>query len=88
MKVLQTGIKHCGKRSNFSLWAISPFPTAFSNDFGMQRRKKPGIIWERLKSRDCVESVLMHLRGELYQTSYQPSFGFPKTQCVEHPTES
>ena len=29
-KVIQTGRKHCGKRRNCSLWAISPFPTIFS----------------------------------------------------------
>ena len=29
-KVIQTGRKHCGKRRNFSLRAISPFPTVFS----------------------------------------------------------
>ena len=28
-KVLQTGRKHCGKRRNCSLRAISPFPTVF-----------------------------------------------------------
>ena len=31
-KVLQTGRKHCGKRRNCSLRAISPFPTVFSKD--------------------------------------------------------
>ena len=31
-KVLQNGRKHCGKRRNCSLWAISPFPTVFSRD--------------------------------------------------------
>ena len=29
-KVIQTGRKHCGKRRNCSLRAISPFPTVFS----------------------------------------------------------
>ena len=29
-KVIQIGRKHCGKRRNCLLWAISPFPTAFS----------------------------------------------------------
>ena len=29
-KVIQTGKKHCGKRRNCSLGAISPFPTVFS----------------------------------------------------------
>ena len=31
-KVLQTGRKHCVKRRNCSLQAISPFPTVFSKD--------------------------------------------------------
>ena len=30
-KVLKMGGKHCGKRRNCSLRAISPFPTEFSN---------------------------------------------------------
>ena len=29
-KVIQTGRKHCGKRRNCLLQAISPFPTVFS----------------------------------------------------------
>ena len=29
-KVIKTGRKHCGKRRNCSLRAISPFPTVFS----------------------------------------------------------
>ena len=32
-KVIQTGRKHCGKRRNCSLRAISPFPTVFSKDW-------------------------------------------------------
>ena len=32
-KVLQKGRKLCGKRRNCSLWAISLFPTVFSEDF-------------------------------------------------------
>ena len=31
-KLLQIGRKHCWKRRNCSLWAISPFPTVFSKD--------------------------------------------------------
>ena len=31
--VFQKGRKHCGKRRNCSLWAISPFPTMFSKDW-------------------------------------------------------
>ena len=39
-KVIQTGRKHCGKRRNCSLRAISPFPTVFSRGMcprGIQR---------------------------------------------------
>ena len=41
-KVLQTGRKHCGKRENCSLRAISPFPTEFSKDlYGRQLKTRP-----------------------------------------------
>ena len=42
-KVLQTGWKHCGKRRNCSLWAISPFPTVFFKSFILQTRKNQGL---------------------------------------------
>ena len=47
-KVLQMGRKHCGKRRNCSLRAISPFPTVFSKDL-YWRHVKPGPVWERVK---------------------------------------
>ena len=31
-KIIQTARKHCGRRRNFSIRAISPFPTVFSKD--------------------------------------------------------
>ena len=34
VSAVQVFLKLCGKRRNCSLWAISPFPTVFSNDFG------------------------------------------------------
>ena len=37
--VLQTGRKHCGKRRNCSLWAISSFPTVFSKDLNCRHVK-------------------------------------------------
>ena len=43
-KVIQTGRKHCGKRRNCSLRAISPFPTVFSK----------GLIPRSVKRRRCV----------------------------------
>ena len=43
-KVLQTGRKHCEKRRNCSLRAISPFPTVFSK----------GLYCRRVKTRACL----------------------------------
>ena len=37
--VLQTVTKHCGKRRNCSLRAISPFPTVFSKHFSCRQVK-------------------------------------------------
>ena len=42
------GGKHSGKRRNYSLRAISPFPTVFLKMFVLQTRKKPGLVWERV----------------------------------------
>ena len=38
-KVIQMDRKHCGKRRNCSLRAISPFPTVFSKDFYCRHMK-------------------------------------------------
>ena len=38
-KSIQTGRKHCGKRRNCSLRAISPFSTVFSKDLHCRRVK-------------------------------------------------
>ena len=43
-KVLEMGRKHCGKRRNCSLRAISPFPAVFSKD----------LYWEHVKRRACL----------------------------------
>ena len=50
-RVLQTSRKHCGKRSNCSLRAISPFLTVFSKD----------VHGRHVKSRTCLRKGL----GEL-----------------------
>ena len=42
--VLQMGRKHCGKRRNCSLRAISPFPTVFSKD----------LYCRHVKTRACL----------------------------------
>ena len=46
MKKERMGRKHCGKRRNCSLRAISPFPTVFSKDLYCRH---VGHIWERVK---------------------------------------
>ena len=43
-KVLQAGRKHCGKRRNCSLRAISPFPTVVSK----------GLYCRHVKTRPCL----------------------------------
>ena len=46
-KVIQMDRKHCGKRSNCSLRAISPFPTVFSKRFfprGVKRCHCVGLV--------------------------------------------
>ena len=48
-KVIQTGRKHCGKRRNCSLRAISPFSTVFSKGL-FQGASKGVIVWEWVKS--------------------------------------
>ena len=44
LKVFQKGRKHCGKRRNCSLLAISPFPTVFSKD----------LYCKHVKTRACL----------------------------------
>ena len=44
--------RQCGKRRNYSLHAIFPFPTVFSKDLHC-RQVNPGLVWERVK-RDGV----------------------------------
>ena len=44
------GRKHCGKRRNCSLRAISPFPTVFSKDLYCRHVKKTGLVWEGVNS--------------------------------------
>ena len=49
-KVFQQCRKHCGKRRNCSLRAISSFPTASLKKPVLHTRKKPGLVWERDKT--------------------------------------
>ena len=47
-KVHQTGRKHCRKRRNCSLQAISPFPAVFSKD----------LYWKRVNTWACLGNAL------------------------------
>ena len=44
------GRKHCGKRRNCSLQAISHFPAVFSKRLVLQTRKKQGLFGKGLKN--------------------------------------
>ena len=50
LKVFQMDRKHCGKRRNCSLRAISPFPTVFSS-LVLQTRKNKGLFGKWWKSK-------------------------------------
>ena len=50
LKVLQMGRKHCGKRRNCSLRAISPFPTVFSKDFYSRHVKTRACLGKGYRS--------------------------------------
>ena len=47
-KILQTGRKHCGKRRDCSLRAISPFPTLFSKDLYCRHVKTRACNWNKI----------------------------------------
>ena len=50
-KVIQMGRKHCGKRRNCSLRAISPFPTVFSKGLFPRGRQKASLCGNGLINR-------------------------------------
>ena len=49
-KVLQKSRKHCGKRRNCSLRAISPFPHSVFKRHVLQTRKPRGLFGKRLEN--------------------------------------
>ena len=52
------GRKHCGKRTNCSLRAISLFPTVFSKKLVLQTRKNQGLFGKGLiHLNDCRLNV-------------------------------
>ena len=52
--VFQTSRKHCGKRRNCSLRAISPFPTLFSKDLYCRHVNARVLFGKGLKKTDGV----------------------------------
>ena len=52
-KVLQIGRKHCGKRRNCSLRAISPFPMVISKDLYLQARKNQRLFGKGINTQNA-----------------------------------
>ena len=66
-KAVQTGKKHCGKRRNCSLRAISPFPTVFSKD----------LYCRHLKTRACLGkgfNFVFRMVSFCDMLTYRPTF--------------
>ena len=60
-KVFRTGRKHCGKRRNCSLRAISPFPPVFSKKLVLQTPKNQGLFGKGLRKKATLK--LQQLRN-------------------------
>ena len=71
-KVLQKGRKHCGKRRNCSLRAISPFPTMFSKDSFLPSTKNKGLLGKGL----------MHVHVPINQTSHYMNLDPQYPSCI------
>ena len=56
--------KHCGKRRNCSLQAISPFPSVFKR-LVLQTRKNQGLFWKGITPH-CTMPVFNSPRKEAY----------------------
>ena len=70
-KVHKKGRKHCGKRRNCSLRAISPFPTVFSKRLYYRHVKHKGLFGKELKikmSITCFSSYQIGFRDSLMIT--------------------
>ena len=52
-EVLKNGEKHCGKRRNSSLRAISLFPTVFSKALNCSHVKTKAFLGKQLNARTC-----------------------------------
>ena len=65
-KVFQSGRKHCGKKRNYSLQTISPFPSVFKRHV-QQACKNQGLFGKGLKL------VLQILGRKFYKNTKKPS---------------
>ena len=73
--ILQMGRKHCGKRRNYLLRAISPFPTVFSKDMSCRHVKTRACLGNQkldlLQEKMFVEPGSMVKRIHGLQAGYQ-----------------
>ena len=76
---LKTGRKHCGKRRNCSLRAISPFPTLFvTSNFSfshivfkrlvLQTRKNQGLFGKGLRSQSYSDTFRKSQGSQMIET--------------------
>ena len=83
-KDLKKGRKHCGKRRNFSLWAISPFPTVFSKEFFCRHVKTRACLGKR----SSINLIQKRLPFDYKYTERRPickkEAVFVKQQCNGH----
>ena len=73
-KVLQTGRKHCGKRRNCLLWAISSFPTVFSK----------GLYCRRVKSRACLGKGSLFTKQQNFGHNQTESICRRQNKCTSN----
>ena len=77
MKVTESppkGRKHCGKRRNCSLRAISPFPTVFSKDLNCKTRINKGLFGKGLKHLLLLRSLKPLLNDKILALSKMKAF--------------
>ena len=88
-KVLQKGRKHSGKRRNYSLRAISPFPMVFSKDLPCRRVKTRACLgkgWKYFLHKNQILSLItcMCYHPVFFRFCYkdtQPSGRFWDDRC-------
>ena len=69
-QVIKTGRKHCGKRRNCSLRAISPFPTVFSKRLVSQGRQKMSLCGNGLNTIQSIQHNFSHIAVTAYSDMF------------------